>query len=64
LEYDPMSSTWEMAWDASVERAEWEAGADVNAVFFVPEPSPLLMLAAGAGMLLVLAKLRSASLIH
>jgi hypothetical protein len=64
LEYDPTGPTWEMAWDASVERAEWEAGADVNAVYFVPEPSPLLMLAAGAGMLLVLAKLRSASLIH
>ncbi len=64
LEYDPTGPTWEMAWDASVERAEWEAGVDVNAVYFVPEPSPLLMLAAGAGMLLVLAKLRSASLIH
>jgi hypothetical protein len=54
LEYDPMSSTWEMAWDASVERAEWEAGADVNAVFFVPEPSQLLMVGAGFALLTVL----------
>jgi hypothetical protein len=54
LEYDPTSSTWELAWDASVERAEWEAGADVNAVFFVPEPSQLLMVGSGFVLLAVL----------
>jgi hypothetical protein len=62
LEYDPAGPTWEMAWDASAERTDWEAGADVNAVFFVPEPSQLLMLAAGGGMLLALAKLRGVGL--
>ena len=40
LEYDPIDGTWEMAWDASVERTEWVNGADVNAVYFVPERSP------------------------
>jgi hypothetical protein len=47
-----------MAWDASVERAEWEAGADVNAVFFVPEPASWLMLVSGATFLGAVARLR------
>jgi hypothetical protein len=51
LEYDPTVPTWEMAWDASAERTEWEAGADVNAVYFVPEPSQWVMLVGGIGLL-------------
>jgi hypothetical protein len=58
LEYDPTGLTWEMAWDASVERAEWEAGADVNAVFFVPEPGVILQLVAGGVGLAFLNKRR------
>lgn len=50
-EYDPIGASWEMAWDASVERTEWPAGADVNAVYFLPEPSPLLTLISGCGLL-------------
>jgi hypothetical protein len=56
LEYDPTGPTWEMAWDASVERAEWETGADVNAVYFVPEPSGLAGLAAGVALLMLFAR--------
>jgi hypothetical protein len=53
LEYDVAGTTWELAWDASVERSEWERGADVDAVHFVPEPSQFLMLAAGSGFLVL-----------
>jgi hypothetical protein len=58
LEYDPTGLTWEMAWDASVERAEWEAGADVNAVYFVPEPGVIIQLVAGGVGLALLNKWR------
>lgn len=51
LEYDPLSDTWEMAWDASSERPGWVNGADVNAVYFVPEPSQELILISGSGLL-------------
>lgn len=51
LEVDPLGPTWEMAWDTSVERTEWETGADVSAVYFVPEPGQFLMLATGSGLL-------------
>jgi hypothetical protein len=53
LEYDPVGATWEMAWDGSVERAAW-APADVESVYFVPEPSVGTMLMAGVGALAVL----------
>ena len=51
LEFDPVGLTWEMAWDASVQRPEWSAGTDVNAVHFVPEPGRFAMLVAGGGFL-------------
>jgi hypothetical protein len=54
LEFDPAGLTWEMAWDTSLERTEWEPGADVDAVYFVPEPMQPLMLAAGSGLLILL----------
>lgn len=54
LEYDPIGMIWEMAWDASVESPEWKAGADLNAIYFVPEPGLLAMLAAGCGFLALL----------
>ncbi len=60
LEFDPSGSTWEMAWDASLERVEWETGADVNAVYFVPEPSQFLMLVIGSGFLFLLHSRRQA----
>jgi hypothetical protein len=58
LEYDATGPTWEMAWDASVQRPEWEAGADVNAVYFVPEPGAILQLVAGGVGLAFLNKRR------
>jgi hypothetical protein len=61
LEVDPSGPTWEMAWDASVERAGWIPGADVDSVFFVPEPSQLLMLLAGIGLLTRLRSRRSSA---
>ena len=51
LEYDPASASWEMAWDASLERPEWNEGTDTDAVHFVPEPTRLVLLAAGVGLL-------------
>jgi hypothetical protein len=54
LEFDPSGPTWEMAWDASVERTEWEPGADVTAIHFVPEPAQQSMLVAGGGLLTLL----------
>jgi hypothetical protein len=60
LEYDPNGSTWEMAWDTSVERPEWMANADVSAVHLVPEAGPLSMLTAGAGLLAWLRRRRVA----
>ena len=58
LEYDTSGPTWEMAWDTTVERPEWTPGADVNGVHLVPEPSGLVMLAAGCGLLIALARRR------
>ena len=58
LEYDPSGPTWDMAWDTSVERSEWVAGADVDAVFFVPEPGLLCSLAAGSATLAWLTRRR------
>lgn len=54
LEVDPAGATWEMAWDASVERTEWNPGADADAVFFAPEPGAFAMLSVG-GLLLAAA---------
>jgi YD repeat-containing protein len=61
LEVDPSGTTWEMAWDASVERSEWVAGADVNAISFVPEPGQIAMLLAGMGLLTLLARFAPAT---
>jgi hypothetical protein len=58
LEYDPGTGTWEMAWDTSVERVEWAASADIDAVHLVPEAGRLAMLTGGVGLLALLRRRR------
>ena len=59
LEFTPGAGTWEMAWDTSVERAEWSSGADVDALQLVPEAGAFSSLCSGGVLLAWLRRRRA-----
>lgn len=57
LRYDPVGGSWSLELDASSVDAAWSA-ADLDALYLVPEPGFVPLLASGVAMLSVLARRR------